>query len=1072
MCLNCGGGNSRGAVQCAECGAGLDDTSAAAGASIFFGERRQLTALFCDIVDSTEIATTHDPEEYHELIRAFSQCCRAVVDQFGGMIKELRGDGALLLFGYPQSRGDEPERAVRAGLALIDAIKRCEFPGGFSVRIGIATGLTAIDASTSFDPTIVGEALNLAARLQNEAAPGTVVISELTRNMAGGFFETVDLGLQDLKGFAEPVPAWLVTREAKVFSRFEALRLGGTADFVGRHEETRTLAAQWEQAKLGSGRVIIISGEPGIGKSRLIRHLREQVRGQARALEYFGSPYHTNTTLHPIIEHITRISGLGAEASAEARLKALRQVMKHLGNGYEAHLPWMATLMSLPDTSLPDAVPPQERREKTFEALMWWTRALARDKPLLIMVDDAHWADPTSLEFMRGVAERVPALPALMIISFRSPYRHDLDIPHIRFDLDRFEAAESAALVVRIAGKQPLSSELVRRIVAKTDGNPLFVEEMTKVVLGTAAGEQARRPATNGGHREELPATLHDSLMARLDQFAPVKRLAQTAAVIGREFLYDTLLAVSGIAADRLDIALSQLAEAELIYADAPAPDRQFIFKHALVRDAAYESLLKRDRRRLHGKVADALEAQFSRSAAVDPELLAHHYTEAGLTKPAVHYWELAAHRAFQRFSNLEALAHASRALDLIALLPDDEARQRLELNLRILAGGSCWAVKGFGSRDVEQSFARALELAETLGDTEQTIIAQRGLFGCHYIRGELSHADEHAEGVMALALKSGSADDLMVGHMMRGSLQFWRGEFQQARSELNSALPLYDPTRQATKLLSSQIDPAVNVRVHLGWTLWCLGYPDRALVVSEDGVAAARRIAQPLSLAMALFWNAAVKLCRGEVAAAEMAAEELGTVTSKHHIAYLGACAAVLKAAVLIASGEPSRGVVSIQQAFAAFRSQQSGLGVPWTLSLAATGHLRNGKYRDALNLIAAGLEIAKRTGERQWEAELLRLKGECLACLPDTDPCDAEACVRQALDLARRQNARSLELRAASTLAGILKAGKRRLEARTILEDVCSRFCEGHETSDLREAKRLLDESQDLEPFEREAS
>lgn len=1064
ICFQCRTENRAGATACVGCGARLSPEPAGTepGRAAFAGERRQLTALFCDIVGSTEIAASNDPEEYHEVIRTFAHCCRTVIDRFGGFIAEFRGDGALVLFGYPQSHGDEPERAIRTALTVIAAVQNTAFPGGIrvQVRIGIATGLMAVDASASNEPTAVGEALNLAARLQALAQPDTVVISELTKQLAGGFFELEDLGSQQIKGFAQPLPAWRVVEEKNQANRFEALRLPGLIGFVGRTDEVQCLLDRWGQAKTGAGQVVTISGEPGIGKSRLIKQLRDLIAGQARVLEYFGSPYHSNTALHPIVEHIGRVSGIGTGASAEARLAALRKAMGQFGGDYEDHFPWVASLMSLGENGATAHVPPQEQRQKTFAALLWWTAELAKHKPLLIIADDVHWADPTSLEYMRGVTERIRTLPILMVISFRSQFDPEVVSAHTHLALDRLDPQEAGAIVAEVTRGTSLPPELVERIVQRTDGIPLFVEELTKMVLGSDAvtPNPQNGLATSSAPRTELPATLHDLLMARLDQLPAVKLVAQMAAVIGREFLYDTLLEVSDLPAERVHAALARLLDAGLIFADTGAPDARFIFKHALVRDVAYDSLFRRDQRMLHGRVASSLEARFSRASAVDPELLAHHYTAAGLTGLALKYWQLAAQRAFQRFADVEVLAHTSKALELLAGLPDTAERRRQELGVWLLIGGASWAVKGFAAPEVEKSFTRANELAEGLGDIAQVIVASRGLFGCHYVRGELGRAYVHAERVTALAQESQNTDDMMVGRMLQGSVRFWQGEFHDARNELEAALSLYSPERQAMKLLSSQIDPAVNARLHLGWTLWSLGFPDSGLAVSEEGLASARRIGQPFSLAMALFLNSAVKLCRGEVAAVAALADELNHVTAKYQIASLSACAIVTEGAVLIAGGTPEAGVAKIKQAFAALRSQQARLGVPWAMSIAADGCLRAGMAKQAHDLSAMALASVQQNGERQWEADLHRLKGQCLAAMPGADPAEAEACVRRALDVARQQGARSLELRAATTLAWMHDA-RDNIDVHLLLEDIYSRFTEGFDTADVLEAKRLLD-------------
>lgn len=1058
ICIHCQTQNDNLAAVCVRCGAGFEGPRTGP-APAFYGERRQLTALFCDLIGSTGMASTLDPEDYHELIRAFAHCCRAVIERFGGHIAEFRGDGALVFYGYPQARGDEPERAVRTGLAIVDAVEKLVFPHGrqVRVRIGIATGLMAIDVSASVEPIIVGEALNLAMRLQELAAPNTIVISDVTRQLTGSLFVLEDLGTRQLKGFSQPIPAFRVTGPNASTSQFDALRLRGLTSFVGRRREMEVLGRAWQRAKAGTGNVVTVCGEPGIGKSRLIKELRDIAINEGRVYAYFGSPYHVNTAFHPIVEQVARSSGRPVDETPEARYEALGHVLQRIGDDYREHLPWIAALASLPERDIPPYVTPEQRKQKTFDAILWWLGAMSRKKPLLVVIEDAHWIDPTSLEILRVIAARIESMPVLLVISFRPSFDPALGhAPVTKIALDRLKPGDAIAIVTSVAGESSLPREWIERIVEKTDGIPLFVEELTKMLIGSGVTEPAAGRAS-GELRHELPKTLQDSLMARLDQLGPVKRVAQMAAVIGQQFHADVLRAVSELSRDALQEALSHLVKTELILADSTMPLAMFAFNHALVRDAAYESLLKRDRRLLHAKVAVALESHNRVVNPAAPELLAHHYTEAELIPAALKYWGAAAHQALQRSANLEALRHASRGLEILAAQPDGTNRRGAELGFRLLAGLSYWGVKGFAAPEVEENFTRAHELATEVGDVAQRIMSLRGLFGCHYVRGELDHAYAQAARVAELAQETRNDDDRMVTHMMCGTIRFWQGAFVEARTELETGLVLYDPQRHAGKLLSSQIDPSVNTRAHLGWTLWSLGHPDQALAVAEEGLATARRIAQPISLAQALFWTAAVRLCRGDVDAVDAIAEELSAVAAKFPVPYFGACASVLKGAVLITNDETALGLTRIQQAFGAFGTQHASLGIPWALSIAAGGHLRNGAPAEALDLIARALAIVGKHGERQWEAELYRLKGACLAA-HGAGQGEAVACLNRALEVARRQGARGLELRAATTFAKLVDPQAGNEEVRQLLDGIYAQFAEGLETADLRAAKRIL--------------
>jgi class 3 adenylate cyclase/tetratricopeptide (TPR) repeat protein len=1052
VCPGCQADNAAAALFCSRCGGPLARAAEGAGEARFQGERRQLTALFCDIVNSTAIANALDPEEYHDVIRDFVRCCTTVVGPFEGHVAELRGDGALIFFGYPRSHGDEPERAIRAALGIIEAVGKTVMTRGapLQVRIGVATGVAAIDESMLDKPAIVGEAVVLAARLQEIAEPDTVVISEMTRALAGDFFAIIDLGARELKGFSGPVIVWRVSGTKTMPNRFKALHLAEQSDFVGRLRERRAIMDVWQFAKRGTGRVVTITGEAGIGKSRLIRAVRDGLRGESWAVEYFCSPYHATTALYPVTDRIAR-ANFHADDTSEQKMAALRTMLAAAGPDYEPHLPWLAALMSLPDKGAAQAGTPQQRKQKIFEAIFWWIAGHARRSPLLLIVEDAHWCDPTSIELLQLLVERASSIPLMTIVSVRTPFdaawmQHRNVVP---VALDRLDDCEASAIVAEIAGARDLPAAIVEQILDKTDGIPLFIEEFTKMVLGSA-GEGGRMPDMLAGLT--LPATLQDSLSARLDQLAPDKHVAQCAAVIGREFRHDILAAVSSLPVEALQGSLARLIEAGLVFPQGVAPHTHYLFKHAMVRDAAYDGLLRRDRRRLHAAVASALEWLSPAQARQEPELLAHHYTEAGLAPQALRYWGVAALRAMQRSANLEAIAHTGKAFELLATLPDTRERRVHELGLRFLSGGALWAAKGFASPEVEETFLRAQELAAEVGDAAQTVVALRGLFGCYYARGELTRALAQGEAVKAVAQRSRA--DLTVGHMEVGSIRFWRGELDAARRELETAISLYDPAEQRARLLSTQIDPGANARYHLSWTLWTLGLPDQALASADRAVEAGREIAQPLTLAMALFWRAVVKLCRGEIAGAAADVAELRAVTTEFHILYLGATTTVLEGALLIEQGQVQAGIARIERAFAEFQHQRAGLGRPWTLALVADGCLRAGMVTQGLATIEAAFAAAMAHGEAHWETELHRLKGELLLAQAGADASAAEACLREALAVARRQGARALELRAASSLCRMQTSG----EARALLGEALAGFSEGFATRDLAEATRLL--------------
>jgi tetratricopeptide (TPR) repeat protein len=864
------------------------------------------------------------------------------------------------------------------------------------------------------------------------------------------------MGERALKGFSHPVRSWRVQGTKTVGGRFEALRPELT-EFVGRQIESLQIEALWRNVKKGHGYVVEVSGEAGIGKSRLINHAQHTLCDQSQIAKYSCSPYHTGTALHPAIEQITRMMRFRPEQSSDDRLAVLRQTMAQMGAGFEQHFRWIATLLSLPVDGMTPATA-QDARQKTFEAMLWWLTAVASKQPTLIIVEDAHWIDPTSLQLAQMIVKQIASMQALLIISFRSPYVSPWTgkPPVLTMALDRLDPVNANAIVTNVAGDRNFSPALVGQIVEKAEGIPLFVEELTRMLLDADAEDEHSSTARLTAHTQ-LPSTLLDLLTARLDQLAPAKRVGQIAAVIGREFSYDMLFDIAGLPDDTLEQSLRSLVEAGLILSLADDTQPRFSFKHALMRDAAYESILKRDRRDLHAALASALEARNAKGAQFEPELLAQHYTEAGMTDAALKYWGIAALRSLQTSANAEALAHASRGLALIDALPDTIDRRRQEFELRVTAGWAYCSVKDFPADEVEHSFERAQALAAELGDDAMLNYALRGTFACRFSRGELRASCKLAEQEIALAQKRKDNGDLMLGRWALGAALFWMGEFGPARQQLEASLAIYDPAVIQTKIFSSQIEPNVNTNNYICWTLWILGFPDKAIEHGRQAVLDARASGHALSLSMALFWDGIVKMYRGELQAANANGRELLSVTTRYGIAYFAVCGVILDGAIMVAAGDAKSGVQRIQQAHVELRTMRGGLGVPWVAALTAEGALRSGSIKEAFGAIAMGLAVTQVEGECAWEAELYRIKAETLLA-SGADPCQAEALFRQAIKIAKRQGALSLELRAAMPLVRLLTARGEQAQAYDCVAGIYSRFSEGFDSADLTAAKAML--------------
>jgi class 3 adenylate cyclase len=691
-------------------------------------ERRQLTVLFCDLVGSTELAARLDPEDMSRVIRAYQECCAAVVERWGGHVAKYMGDGVLAYFGWPVAHEDDAERAVRAGLALGQALTRVTTPAvePLAARVGIATGLVVvgemIGEGAAREEAVVGETPNLAARLQALAEPGGVVISQATRRLVGGLFELDDLGSQQLKAFVELLAAWRVAGEGRAEGRFEARHAGGLTPLVGREHELDLLFDRWQQASEGEGQVVLLSGEPGIGKSRLVRALRERL-GDAlyTTLSHLCSPFYQTSALHPVIDLLERAAGFTRDDPPARKLDKLEALLARGTNDVAAAAPLIAALLSLPtgDRYPPLDLAPERQKHEILNALLVQLTGLAAERPVLALYEDVQWADPSTLELLERVIERVQRLPVLVLVTFRPefvpPWRGRAHLTAL--SLNRLNRRRGAAMVAELTGKA-LPAEVLEQILLKTDGVPLFVEELTKAVLELGLLRDAGDRYVLGGPLPPLaiPPTLQDSLVARLDRLAPVKEVAQVAACIGREFGYELLAAVLPLDSTALHDALHALAQAELVFGEGTPPHANYLFKHALVRDAAYESLLKSRRQALHARIAGALEERFPDIASAQPELVAHHCTAAGLTEKAVEYWSKAGQSAIERSAMAEAVVQLKKGLELLAGLPADSTGGRRELDLQVALGVALMAAEGWGSREAVGAYARARELSEQSG--------------------------------------------------------------------------------------------------------------------------------------------------------------------------------------------------------------------------------------------------------------------------------------------------------------------------------------------------------------------
>ena len=1042
-----------------------------AGIAAGEAERRQLTVMFCDLVGSTALSARLDPEDLRAVIGAYHRCCAAVIERAGGFVAKYMGDGVLAYFGYPRADEHDAERAVRAGLHLVEAVAALDTAAGapVQVRVGIGTGLVVvgdlIGEGAAQEQAVVGETPNLAARLQTLAEPGTVVIGPSTRRLTGGLFDYEDLGAVEIKGFAAPVKAARVLRESGVEGRFAALRTAGTP-LVGRDEELALLQRRWQQAKGGEGCVVLVSGEPGIGKSRLAQTLLERLAGEAHTrLRLFCSPHHQDSALHPTIAQLERAAGFRREDTAAQRLDKLEAVLAQATNDLGEAAPLLAALLSIPigERYPPLDLTPQKQKEKTLQALVAQVEGLAARQPVLMLFEDAQWSDPTSLELLDLIIDRVPTIRMLVIITFRPEFTPPwTGRPHVTFrGLNRLAPRQRAEMIAGVTGGKALPQEIAAQIIDRTDGVPLFVEELTKAVVESGLLTDASDHYTAAGPVSALaiPASLQASLLARLDRLAPVREVAQIGAVLGRQFSHELIGAVAAMPRAQLDDALAQLVRAELIYRRGTPPDAEYTFKHALVQDAAYSTLLRSRRQQLHSRIGSVLETQFPDFGEAHPELLAHHFTEAGLVDRAVEYWLKAGRHALARSAMKEAEALLRKGLGLVHNIADGVLRQEQELGLQICLGQALFATQGWAAPGVGEAYARARELCRQLDQPQKLLPIQYGQWINHAMRGEMDRARQLAGEIRQLGGDRGDRIADLMGCWSGGFTSLHLGDFADARVHLEEGIALFDPVQRRQYLQLTPIDALVFLSTQLSLAQACLGFLDRARSRRDLGTAEARRLAHAHTLAAALYFCLRTGwVGRLDPATLLQETEELLALSAERGFAHWSAQAVGFRGWCLAASGQPAQGVSLLAAGLEHQRAIGSTLYITDGLTMLADAYRIGGAPELGLAQIAEAERLAEATQVKWGLAETLRLRGDLLA--QTGDHMAAEASYRDGIALAQRQDGKLFELRAATSLARLWRDQGKRVEAHGLLSPVYGWFTEGFDTPVLQEAKALVEE------------
>jgi class 3 adenylate cyclase/tetratricopeptide (TPR) repeat protein len=1063
---------------------GADAPSTLAPAYPAAAERRQLTVLCCDLVDSTALASQLDPEDYREVVRAYQARCADVVQRYDGYIAQYRGEGLLVYFGYPRAHEDDAQRAVRAGLEILDALAPLrtrlaeDQAVWLAVHLGIHTGLAVIGAIGTRgrqDVLALGDAPIVAARLQDVAAPDTVVVSDATWRLVQGFFAGHDLGPQTLKGMTTSVHMYQVLGMSGAQSRLEVTSPRGLTPLVGRETELTALVERWEEAKAGRGQVVVLNGEAGIGKSRLVRAVQDRLVDEPYTRpECRCSPYAQHSALYPVIALGRRLLQWQRDEAPEVTLNKLEAALAPYDVPLPEAVPLLASLLSLPLSGRypPPQLTPQRQRQKTLETLLALLLGHAAEQPVLFIVEDLQWVDPSTLELLTRIIERGPTARILTLLTCRPDFHPPWGFGgHVTsLSLGPLPPPQAEQMIDRMTGGKRLPAEVRQQVVTKTDGVPLFVEELTKMVLesGLLQEQADHYELLDPFHPLAIPATLHDSLMARLDRLAEAKEVAQLGATLGRAFPYELLRAVSPWDEERLQHGLEQLVEAELLYQRGAPPQVTYVFKHALIQEAAYQSLLKSQRQQYHQQIVHILERHFPEIAATQPELLAHHYTEAGLPAQAIPYWQRAGQRAVERSANIEAINHLTKGLELLKELPATPERIQQELTMQLAIGAPLLMLKGHTAPEVEAVYARAYDLAQQLGNTPQRFSVLVGVWRYYLSRARLQTARELAEQCFALAQGLGEPVALQEAHQILGSTLFFMGDPIAARGHLEQGVALYDPQQSRQLAFSRGTDPGVVCLSRLAWTLWRLGYPDRALARSHEAIALAQRLSHPYSLMFALLYDAHIHVWRREASCAKERIEAVLSLIRENGFVQFLAGGIMRLGWVLVEQGAIEDGLAHIRQSIEAHRIHGTELGRHETLSVLAQACGKAGQAQEGLRVLAEALAMAHNNAELYCEPELYRLNGELLlqadrhGLVSDSDTpraAEAEASFHQAIALARQQGAKSLELRAVMSLSRLWQHQGKRTEARHILTEIYHWFTEGFDTLDLHEAKALLD-------------
>jgi class 3 adenylate cyclase/DNA-binding winged helix-turn-helix (wHTH) protein/predicted ATPase len=1040
-------------------------------------ERRQLTVLVCRLVRVAARAAPLDPEEQHEVAEDYAQMGAEVVHRFDGyLVPQDQGDRLVVYFGYPRAHEDDARRAVYTGLGIVEAM--AQLNRGWTrdqgvqlgVRIGIHTGGVVVGArgQDGREAFTRGNTATLADQVQGLASPDTVVISATTLRLVERYVDAQALGTYILEDLAEPLAVYQILQAWATQTQFGTAGITRLTALVGREQEMALLRARWAQVHNGWGQVVLLSGEPGIGKSRLVQEFKNHLVGEAYTLiECHASSYHQQSAFYPVIGHIQRRLQWRKDATPEEKLCTLEAVLGAYDFALEEVVPLFAGLLSLPlaDRYTPLTLTPERQKQKTLEALLIWLLRETERQPVCLLLEDLHWVDPSTLEWLSLLIDQIPTTRVLLLLTFRPEFQPPWAVrSHLTYvTLGRLSPRQTEGMIGQVVGDKPLPAEVLHQVVATTDGVPLFVEELTKMVieLGLVKEREGRYELTGPLPALAIPATLHDSLMARLDRLGAAKQIAQLGAVVGRGFAYEVLRAVSPVEEPALQHALARLVEAELLYQRGLPPQATYVFKHALIQEAAYQSLLRHTRQQSHQQIARVLEADFPTIPETQPELLAYHYMEAGLKQEAIVYWHRAGQRAIKRSAHVEAIGHVTKGLEVLKTLPDTPERTQQELLLHMTLGSPLIATKGYAAQEVEHVYTRARALCQQVGDTQQLFSVLWGLRRFYNLRGELQTARDLGEQLLSLAQSIQDVSLRGMAHYGMGATLCLLGEFAPARAHLEQGLALYAPRQHHSTISLYASDLEVQCLCYYAWVLWSLGYPDQALKRIHEALTLARQFAHSLPLAHALGMAAKLHHLRRERQTAQKLAEAVIALSAEQGFPYWVAHGTITRGWALAEQGQGEEGIEQIRQGMAALRATGARENQAYVPALLAEAYAKGGQIEEGFTVLAEALAVVTQdVSPRYYTAELYRLTGEFLLALSPENQAEAEAHFRHALSTACRQRAKSLELRAVMSLSRLWQQQDKHAEAHEMLAEIYSWFTEGFDTPDLQEAKALLEE------------